>query len=224
MFDEPGSARQEAERLVAAVLAAATMAANANPKLSTGSAECCVCPLCKVIAAVRDPDPQMVERLATGAGDLAAAVASFLRHVAAPSSTKDTWHTATRDSSPATATGLSTTDATSAAATGWPDETSGATTAGRTKAGPASAAGDARAVAASRGSGVRPGASSLGAGTAAAAASTGGGAAPAPKKPVVKKALAKKAAPGAVPKAAVSKVDDSPKKTVAKKAARKKEG
>lgn len=85
-FTEPGTARQEAERLVAAVLAAATLAANANSGLSTGSAECCVCPLCKVIAAVRDPDPEMVERLATGAGDLAAGMASFLRHVAVASS------------------------------------------------------------------------------------------------------------------------------------------
>jgi hypothetical protein len=95
MFTEPGSARQEAERLVAAVLAAAAMAANANPQLSTGSAECCVCPLCKVIAAVRDPDPQMVERLASGAGDLAAGIASFLRHVAAPSTSDNVWKQAT---------------------------------------------------------------------------------------------------------------------------------
>jgi hypothetical protein len=95
MFTEPGSARQEAERLVAAVLAAAAMAANANPQLSTGSAECCVCPLCRVIKAVRDPDPEMVERLASGAGDLAAGVASFLRHVAAPSTGDNAWRRAT---------------------------------------------------------------------------------------------------------------------------------
>lgn len=99
MFNEPGTARQEAERLVATVLAAATMAANANPQFSTGSAECCVCPLCRVIAAVRDPDPEMVERLATGAGDLAAGMASFLRHLssAAPSAApaEDSWEKAT---------------------------------------------------------------------------------------------------------------------------------
>ena len=92
MFSEPGTARQEAERLVAAVLAAATLAANANPQFSTGSAECCVCPLCKVIAAVRDPDPEMVERLATGAGDLAAGMASFLRHLGGGNTT---WEKAT---------------------------------------------------------------------------------------------------------------------------------
>ncbi|GIH08824.1 hypothetical protein Rhe02_68910 [Rhizocola hellebori] len=98
MFSEPGTARQEAERLVAAVLAAATLAANANPQFSTGSAECCVCPLCKVIAAVRDPDPEMVERLATGAGDLAAGMASFLRHVGGGNTT---WEKATAEPEPA---------------------------------------------------------------------------------------------------------------------------
>ena len=95
MFSEPGTARQEAERLVAAVLAAATLAANANPQFSTGSAECCVCPLCKVIAAVRDPDPEMVERLATGAGDLAAGMASFMRHLAGGTSSAHAWEKAT---------------------------------------------------------------------------------------------------------------------------------
>lgn len=97
MFSEPGTAREEAERLVAAVLAAATLAANANPQLSTGSAECCVCPLCKVIAAVRDPDPEMVERLATGAGDLAAGMASFMRHLAGAPSASSTWEKATQE-------------------------------------------------------------------------------------------------------------------------------
>lgn len=120
MFTEPGTAREEAERLVAAVLAAATLAANANPQISTGSAECCVCPLCKVIAAVRDPDPQTVERLATGAGDLAAGVASFLRHIgSAAAGAKDAWATAsdphenppTRDHSTHAAHGASRDDA-----------------------------------------------------------------------------------------------------------------
>jgi hypothetical protein len=94
-FSEPASARQEAEKLVAALLAAAAVAANAHPHWSTGSSECCVCPLCKVIAAVRDPDPEMVERVASGAGDLAAGVASFLRHVASRSASEDTWRSAT---------------------------------------------------------------------------------------------------------------------------------
>lgn len=107
---DPGSAREEAERLVAMLLASARLAA-ASPaagpwgplggilsgvlghtpggdrdaaggtpgRFATGSAECCVCPVCRGIAALRDPSPEFAERLATGAGDLAAGVASLLR-------------------------------------------------------------------------------------------------------------------------------------------------
>jgi hypothetical protein len=71
--------RAEAERLVAAALAAVSMAARSTTGFATGSAECCVCPLCKAIAAAREPNPDIAERLATGAGDLAAGVASVLR-------------------------------------------------------------------------------------------------------------------------------------------------
>jgi hypothetical protein len=123
---DPGTAREEAERLVATAIGAASLAARRigrtrgpvsssplgealpgnlgtladalvdsarsafglghNPaeyRVANGSPECCVCPVCRTIAAVRDPSPQAAERLATGAGDLAAGVASFLRSVAA---------------------------------------------------------------------------------------------------------------------------------------------
>lgn len=112
---DPGSAREEAERLVAMLLAAGKLAAatpGAGPwgplggilsgvlghstggtgagdgssapsgtgaGFATGSPECCVCPVCRGIAALRDPSPEFAERLATGAGDLAAGVASLLR-------------------------------------------------------------------------------------------------------------------------------------------------
>ncbi|MFE9204805.1 hypothetical protein [Micromonospora sp. NPDC006431] len=107
---DPGSAREEAERLVAMLLASARLAAatpgagpwgplggilsgvlghtpggagsdepTASVGFATGSAECCVCPICRGIAALRDPSPEFAERLATGAGDLAAGVASLLR-------------------------------------------------------------------------------------------------------------------------------------------------
>ncbi|MGI5213991.1 hypothetical protein [Plantactinospora sp. CA-290183] len=46
---------------------------------ATGAPECCVCPVCRVISAMRDPSPEFTERLATGAGDFAAGVASLLR-------------------------------------------------------------------------------------------------------------------------------------------------
>ncbi len=107
---DPGSAREEAERLVATLLATARMAAagpgpgswgplggivtgvlghsgapeqpgvgSPGAGFATGTAECCVCPVCRGIAALRDPSPEFAERLATGAGDLAAGLASFLR-------------------------------------------------------------------------------------------------------------------------------------------------
>jgi hypothetical protein len=97
--------REEAERLVAAALAAMSMAARSTTGFATGSAECCVCPLCKAIAAARDPDPDFAERLATGAGDLAAGVASVLRAFGArapfktPGDDPSAWRSATRDSS-----------------------------------------------------------------------------------------------------------------------------
>ncbi|MGK5442992.1 hypothetical protein ACSNN7_14420 [Micromonospora sp. URMC 105] len=108
---QPGSAREEAERLVATLLATARLA-DAGPGggpwgplggilsgvlghsggaarpggdgrgaggFATGSPECCVCPVCRGIAALRDPSPEFAERLATGAGDLAAGIASLMR-------------------------------------------------------------------------------------------------------------------------------------------------
>ena len=157
---DPGSAREEAERLVATLLATARLASSApgsgpwgplggilagvlghsagpagstgtpgagsaststGAGFATGAPECCVCPICRGIAALRDPSPEFAERLATGAGDLAAGVASLLRAFAsaepgAPSSPGDTggpagspagdhvWREATRtghDSQPA---------------------------------------------------------------------------------------------------------------------------
>lgn len=122
MASTQGSARQEAERLVATVLAMAAQSGwerssragglgalgdvvagligqaghgsggsgptprRADPDgtsgrgaWATGGAECCVCPVCKVIAGLRDPSPETAERLATGAGDFATGVASLLR-------------------------------------------------------------------------------------------------------------------------------------------------
>src|SRR5262245_40184823 len=125
------TAREEAERLVAAALAAASFASRASRRagsardghrdqrddqgptlddlaglasmamrflggrppepppaaapastghhIATGSAECCICPICRAIAAIRDPSPEFAERLASGASDLAAGVTSILR-------------------------------------------------------------------------------------------------------------------------------------------------
>jgi hypothetical protein len=83
--------RDEAERLVAAAIAAFSLAARGlggvtgsrrtagHSGFATGSPECCVCPVCRVISAMRDPSPDLAERLASGAGDLASVVAGLLR-------------------------------------------------------------------------------------------------------------------------------------------------
>jgi hypothetical protein len=110
-----GTAREEAERLVATVLAMAGrsgLGGGASGAWATGSAECCVCPVCRVIASLRDPHPVTAERLATGAGDFATGLANLMRSVSAmagnarpaspqrppapPPNPDTTWSTATR--------------------------------------------------------------------------------------------------------------------------------
>ena len=81
----PGSPREEAERLVAAAVVTASLAtrgwlARAGHG-ATAAQECGVCPFCRALAAVRDPDPVLVERLARGAGDVAGGVSGLLRTV-----------------------------------------------------------------------------------------------------------------------------------------------
>ena len=78
--------RDEAERLVAAAIAAVSLAARgmgaagrAGSGFATGSPECCVCPVCRLISTMRDPSVDLAERLAGGAGDLATGVTSILR-------------------------------------------------------------------------------------------------------------------------------------------------
>src|SRR5262245_11357802 len=85
MTEEHDPIRDEAQRLVAAALAAVSVAANGltAAHVSTGTPECCICPICRVIAAMRDPSPEVADRLAAGAADLAVGVASMLRSLAA---------------------------------------------------------------------------------------------------------------------------------------------
>lgn len=83
----PSSPRDEAERLVAALLGAASVAIQGaqasrlreGAGLATGGPDCCICPVCRVIAALRDPSPEFAERLMTGGGDLATGLTSILR-------------------------------------------------------------------------------------------------------------------------------------------------
>jgi hypothetical protein len=55
---------------------------------STGSVECCVCPICRTMATLRNPTPESAARLAGGAGDFATGVASLMRAVSAMSGTR----------------------------------------------------------------------------------------------------------------------------------------
>jgi hypothetical protein len=50
---------------------------------ANGSPECCVCPVCRMIAALREPNPEFTDRLASGASDLAAGIAGVMRAFAA---------------------------------------------------------------------------------------------------------------------------------------------
>lgn len=110
---DPATAREEAERLVAAGLAAVSMAADRigapsrerggaaaagydvlgdvlfgpprhRHSVANDSVACCQCPVCKVISAARQPSPVFAERLATGVGTLAEGAVRVLRTVAGP--------------------------------------------------------------------------------------------------------------------------------------------
>ncbi|MET0424922.1 MAG: hypothetical protein ABW046_13650 [Actinoplanes sp.] len=79
-------------------------------KWATGSPECCVCPVCRAIAGLRDPDPETAERLATGAGEIATGVANLMRAVSSMTTPKPApapaphpgtaWSAATRTTEP----------------------------------------------------------------------------------------------------------------------------
>jgi hypothetical protein len=73
--DEPlGSAAQEAARLVEALQQWARDASADH--LATGAAECTVCPLCRLVAALRDADPDTTAQVVeTAVGAVSSAVA-----------------------------------------------------------------------------------------------------------------------------------------------------
>jgi hypothetical protein len=105
--DDARSPRDEAERLVAAALGAASRAVQgldaqrqlrdlvSGTGFATGSAECCICPLCRLIAVLREPNVEFAERLASGAGDIAVGLAGVLRAFGSAAQGGDGWHPAT---------------------------------------------------------------------------------------------------------------------------------
>jgi len=120
MTDDP---RDEAQRLVAAALAAASFALRnagrgaslagmaerflGGEHIATGTPECCVCPVCRGIAALRDPSPEFAAKVASGASDLATGLTTILRAFNAatarpepaprPPEVGPTWRAATHD-------------------------------------------------------------------------------------------------------------------------------
>lgn len=72
-----GSAGEEAAKLLAAVEEWARTRGAAlldGERLATGSAECCVCPVCQAIGAVRHVRPEAVEHLLDAAASFVAAL------------------------------------------------------------------------------------------------------------------------------------------------------
>ncbi|GAB7047456.1 hypothetical protein [Catenuloplanes indicus] len=97
---------------------------------ATGSAECCVCPVCRAITMVRNPTPEFAEQLATSAGDLAAGVAGLLRAFSTAAADPATWSGPARSAAAGTATRASAGTAAKSgekaphedSGTGWPGE------------------------------------------------------------------------------------------------------
>ncbi len=82
----PGSPAEEAERLVVSALAAVSLATRGwlagradGHRVATGADECCACPLCRALTVAADPSPELVERLATAAAEVATGVTALLR-------------------------------------------------------------------------------------------------------------------------------------------------
>jgi hypothetical protein len=80
---DPGPLAEEAARLVEAGLEWARRAATAvdptGERIATGAPECGVCPVCRTVSALRDPSPEVAERLTGVVTDLASLVAAGLR-------------------------------------------------------------------------------------------------------------------------------------------------
>lgn len=115
---------QEAERLAGTVLSMASAAARGMRATGAtgaghGGGPCCVCPVCRLISAVGEPGPEVADRLARKAGDLAVSVTAMLRTLSAhhrdderpsprreseptpPAADADPWRAATKARPPA---------------------------------------------------------------------------------------------------------------------------
>jgi len=83
---ETGPLGEEAARLLGAAQdwLHRTVLDPATARVATGSAECCWCPLCQLIAALRGNRPELTERMSEALTELQAALAGLLRSVTEP--------------------------------------------------------------------------------------------------------------------------------------------
>jgi hypothetical protein len=79
---ETGPLADEAAQFAAAALGwAQRMAGSIDPdRIATGAPECTGCPVCRTIHALRDPGPDLADRLTRTVTDLATTIATGLRH------------------------------------------------------------------------------------------------------------------------------------------------
>jgi hypothetical protein len=57
------------------------MAGSIDPdRIATGAPECTGCPVCRTISALRDPGPDLADRVTRTVTDLATTIAAGLRH------------------------------------------------------------------------------------------------------------------------------------------------
>jgi hypothetical protein len=79
---DTGPLADEAAQFAAAALGWAQRLAGSvdSEHIATGAPECTVCPVCRAISALRDPGPDLADRLTRTVTDLAATVATGLRH------------------------------------------------------------------------------------------------------------------------------------------------
>jgi hypothetical protein len=79
---DTGPLADEAAQFAAAALGwAQRMAGSIDPdRIATGAPECTGCPVCRTIHALRDPGPDLADRLTRTVTDLATTIAAGLRH------------------------------------------------------------------------------------------------------------------------------------------------
>jgi hypothetical protein len=79
---DTGPLADEAAQFAAAAVGWAQRLAGTidSDRIATGAPECTGCPICRAISALRDPGPDIADRLTRTVTDLATTIAAGLRH------------------------------------------------------------------------------------------------------------------------------------------------